>query len=91
MIKDRKELGKHDYYLDNLDSFIRLPQLNSCSIGIFKWIPRVNNNSEMKESKAVFRIKIKTDDREKVIHALENYCDMLDIGWIPKYKTITLR
>lgn len=85
--KNRKEINKYDYDISNLDN---IKSVNIFSIGIFRWIPKITEEG-LKKDKVIFRLKTSLNDKEKLIYILENYCDLLDKGWIPPYKTLTIK
>lgn len=59
------------------------------SVGIFQWIPKTSGKG-LKKSSVKFRIKGFCSNPEKVYDAANRFCDLMDNGWIPDKKSMTI-
>jgi len=59
------------------------------SVGCFQWLPKSRGN-DLKKSAVRFRVKGKVSDAKRVYAEAEEFCSMLDDGWLPDKRSITV-
>jgi hypothetical protein len=90
MKKDRKHLGNYDWSGDcDPNGNNSYPHSDTFSVGIFRWIAK-NNFSGIKKGKVILRIKGDTSNPKDVYDAADSWCDMMDAGKMPTFKTVNM-
>ena len=89
MRKDRKKLGKHDWSGSGDPSLPDAFRYETFSVGIFQWIA-TKSFSGLKRGKVVLRIKGDTTNPQPVYDAAETWCDWMDKGKMPDFKTLNM-
>lgn len=85
--EDRKKLGKYDWHGSCAPDQVQCYRYGTFSVGIFQWL---QGAGKLKKGKAVLRIKGDTSNPTPVYDAAETWCDWMDKGKMPEFRTLNM-
>lgn len=89
MKKSRKQLWKYDWYGDcDPNGKNSYPHSDTFSVGVFQWIH--GQTKPMIRGPVRLRIKGNTTNSQPVYDAAEYWCDEMDKGHMPGFKSVNM-
>lgn len=84
-----KKVYKHDYSGNCAPGQSGSSMNVMFSVGIFQWLPK-SSGKGLKKSAVKFRIKGNVNNAENVYKRAKEFCKIMDEGFVPEKKSITV-